>query len=268
MYQYLLYIGDFPVRTYGLILCASIFLATGVAYFLAKQDGRWHQHVPDMGIYCGLAGILGARLWDVFFFDWAYYQHHIGEILFVWQGGMSIQGGVIGGVLAGYLYTKRHNIDTWAFADLIAPAIILGQALGRAANLMNGDAFGNPTGGNFGILYPTSTLARQTFGSAPLWPAEVWESQLDMAIFALLLIFRSTNHAKGQAFLLYCILYSAARFVLEFFRGDYGTVLFGLKSAQLTSIVVIAIAVVLFAWCGWRQRRQQSAAALTKKTDA
>ena len=69
MHQFLFYIGDFPIRAYGLVLSLSIVLATGVAYFLAKQDGRWHHHIADMGIYCGLAGILGSRLWDVFFFD-------------------------------------------------------------------------------------------------------------------------------------------------------------------------------------------------------
>ena len=98
MYQYLFFIGDFPVRAYGLVLVLSIILATGTAYFLTKQDGRWHNHVIDMGLYCGLAGLIGARLWDVFFFDWHYYQNHLLEIPFVWQGGMAIQGGVIAGV--------------------------------------------------------------------------------------------------------------------------------------------------------------------------
>lgn len=95
MHQYLFHIGDFPIRMYGLVLCMSIFLATGVAYFLAKQDGRWQQHILDIGIYGGFAGLIGGRLWDVFFFDWDYYQHHLLEIPFIWQGGMAIQGGVI-----------------------------------------------------------------------------------------------------------------------------------------------------------------------------
>jgi phosphatidylglycerol:prolipoprotein diacylglycerol transferase len=253
MYQYLFFIGDFPIRAYGLILSLSIILATGTAYFLAKQDGRWHDHIPDMGIYCGLAGIVGARLWDVFFFDWEYYSHHLLEIPFVWQGGMAIQGGVLLGAVVGYIYTKRHNIDTWAFADIIAPAIILGQAIGRSANLMNGDAFGNPTGGSFGILYPATTLAYQVYGNQPLWPAEIWEGQLDVIIFAILLIFRTTSHAKGQVFILYAVLYSLARFFLEFLRGDYGTLLWGLKSAQLTSLLVIIVGLALFVWCGFKK---------------
>lgn len=254
MYQYLFFIGDFPIRAYGLVLGLSIVLATGVAYFLAKQDGRYHEHIVDMGIYCGLAGILGARLWDVFFFDWNYYQNHLTEIFNVWQGGMAIQGGVALGVIVGIIYTKKHKIDTWALADIVAPAIILGQALGRIANLLNGDAFGAPTGSAYGIIYPSTTLAYQTYGGQPLWPAEIWEGQIDVVIFALLLIFRTTNYAKGQVFILYTMLYSAARFFLEYIRGDYNNLIFGLKSAQMTSLIVFFIGTCLFLYCHYRQK--------------
>ena len=259
MHQYLFFIGDFPVRAYGLILSLSIILATGVAYFLAKQDGRYHGHIADMGIYCGIAGLLGARLWDVFFFDWDSYQHHLTEILNVWQGGMAIQGGVLLGAIVGILYTRRHGIDTWALADIVAPAIILGQALGRSANLLNGDAFGAPTGSAFGIIYPETTLAFHTYGNQPLWPAEVWEGQLDFFIFALLLLFRTTNHAKGQAFALYIMLYSAARFFLEYLRGDYNELVLGMfKSAQMTSLVAFAIAFGFFVWLGLKKHAAAS----------
>ena len=95
MHQYLFYIGDFPIRMYGLVLCMSIFLATGVAYFLAKQDGRWHQHVLDIGIYGGFAGLIGARLWDVFFFRLGLLPAPPAGIPFVWQGGMAVQGGLL-----------------------------------------------------------------------------------------------------------------------------------------------------------------------------
>ena len=250
MHQYLFFVGDFPIRAYGLILSLSIILATGVAYFLAKQDGRWHNHIVDIGIYSGIAGIVGARLWDVFFFDWAYYSHHLSEIFYVWQGGIAIQGGIVFGVGAGIIYARRHKIDILALADIVAPAIILGQAIGRCANLLNGDAFGAPTGGNFGIIYPETTLAYHTYGAQPLWPAEVWEGQIDFVIFALLLIFRAFPHAKGQAFSLYIMLYSLARFGLEFLRGDYATPVFlSFTSAQTTSLVAFILALIFFIYC-------------------
>ena len=264
MHQYLFFIGDFPIRAYGLVLSLSIILATGVAYFLAKQDGRWHNHIIDLGIYCGLGGILGARLWDVFFFDWGYYQYHLTEIFNVWQGGMAIQGGFVLGVLVGIFYTRHHQIDTWALADIIAPAIILGQALGRMANLLDGDAFGAPTGGAFGIIYPATTLAYHTYGNQPLWPAEIWEGQLDVVIFALLLIFRTSRHAKGQAFLLYVMLYSAARFFLEYLPGDYSDLIWGIfKSAQMTSLFAFTSSLIIFVYLSWQQ--YQSPANIDKR---
>lgn len=258
MHQYLFFVGDFPIRAYGLILSLSIILATGVAYFLAKQDGRWHNHIVDIGIYSGIAGIVGARLWDVFFFDWAYYSHHLSEIFYVWQGGMAIQGGIVFGVGVGIIYARRHKIDILALADIVAPAIILGQAIGRCANLLNGDAFGAPTGGNFGIIYPETTLAYHTYGAQPLWPAEVWEGQIDFVIFALLLIFRAFPHAKGQAFSLYIMLYSLARFGLEFLRGDYATPVFlSFTSAQTTSLVAFILALIFFIYCQITYSRQK-----------
>ena len=259
MHQYLFFIGDFPIRAYGTMLALAIICGGSVAYFLLKKDGRgWHQHIIDFSITVAIAGLIGARLWDVFFFDWQYYGNHLLEIPFVWQGGMAIQGGVVLGTLAGYWYLRKHNIDFWAFADIFAPALILAQSVGRMANLFNGDAFGHPTGGNFGILYPESTLAYHTYGNQPLWPAEIWEGQIDILIFVVLILFSSFKHAKGQVFVLYAILYSAARFCLEFLRGDYVNLTMGLKSAQMTSLIVMIVGICLFIYFGYLDKKQQT----------
>ncbi len=261
MHQYLFFIGPFPVRSYGLVLSLSIILSTGVAYFLAKKDGRYHEHIVDLGIYCGLAGLVGGRLWDVFFFDWAYYSHHLTQIFDVWQGGMAIQGGIVFGTLCGIIYARRHNINILSLADIVAPAIILGQALGRCANFLNGDAFGAPTGSDFGIIYPATTLAHQIYGNRPLWPAEVWEGQIDVVIFALLLIYSAFRHVRGRVFSLYIILYCCARFFLEYLRGDYVTPVFdGLKSAQFTSVIGFFMGIFLYIGCGLYERHQKKKA--------
>ena len=261
MHQYLFFIGDFPIRAYGVMLALAIISGASVAYFLLKKDSRgWHEHIVDFSITVAIAGLIGARLWDVLFFDWHYYGNHLLEIPFVWQGGMAIQGGVVLGTLAGYWYLRKHNIDFRAFADIFAPALILAQSVGRMANLFNGDAFGHPTGGNFGILYPESTLAYRTYGNQPLWPAEIWEGQIDILIFVILLLFSSFKHAKGQVFVLYAILYSAARFCLEFLRGDYVNLTMGLKSAQMTSLIVMIVGICLFIYFGYLDKKQQDVA--------
>ena len=247
MHQYLFRIGSFPVRAYGLLFMLGIISSGLAAYYIMKKDGRrWHEHIFDFTLYCGLAGIVGGRLWDVFFFDWAYYHNHLSEIPYIWQGGMAIQGGLLFGAVAGVIYTKIHHIDTWAFGDLLAPAVILGQSVGRMANLMNGDAFGRPTGENFGIVYPDTTLAYRTYGDQPLWPAEVWEGQIDILLFVFLLFYSVLPHKKGQVFCVYVMLYAIERFFLEFLRGDYISLLAGFKSAQWTSIIAFTAAFVIF----------------------
>ena len=123
-----------------------------------------------------------------------------------------------------------------------------------------------PTGGNFGILYPESTLAHRTYGNQPLWPAEIWEGQIDILIFVALLLFSSFKHAKGQVFVLYAILYSTARFFLEFLRGDYVDLTLGLKSAQMTSLIVIIIGICLFIYLGYLEKKNQKIIVATEPT--
>ncbi|WP_443984846.1 prolipoprotein diacylglyceryl transferase, partial [Dialister hominis] len=168
------------------------------------------------------------------------------EIPYVWQGGMAIQGGVIFACVAAYFFLKKKNIPILPFADIVTPAIILGQSVGRIANFMNGDAFGHPTGLGYGILYPATTLAYKTYGPQPLWPAEVWECQGDLIIFCLLIWYSCFKHPKGTTFCLYIMLYSLLRFFLEFFRGDYGTYALDLKSAQITALIGFVIAAAFF----------------------
>ena len=110
-------------------------------------------------------------------------------------------------------------------------------------------------------------LTFKTYGAQPLWPAEVWEGQLDVVIFELLLLYRTTNHARGQALCMYGMLYSVVRFFLEMLRGDYAEPwLFGLKSAQATSLGIFLILLALFIYCGWREKHTPQAA--TKPTTA
>lgn len=255
----LFYIGDFPVRSYGLIVALAILLAIGVAHYLAKET-KYRKHVMEISLYVIFGAILGARFWHVFFFQWGYYSQHLNEIFTIWNGGLSIQGGLIGGFLVGVIYTWHHKINFWEFADVMAPAIIFGQALGRIACLLNGDAFGSPTGSNFGLVYPEGTIAYDTYGSEPLWPAEVWEGQWDFIVFGLLLILKNRVWPAGSIFLTYNILYSFGRFMLEFLRGDSPRYVFDWTAAQWTSmtVIVLSLLVMLVLFIKSKQKSQSS----------
>lgn len=248
MLQILFSVGRFSVHSYGIVIVLAILLGTGVAFYLAREEHELTDHLLDLIVTTVIAALIGARIWDVLFFDWGYYGRHLWAIPFVWQGGMAIQGGIVFGAAAAYWYCRKHGLSFWRVTDTLAPAIIIGQGFGRIACLLNGDAFGRPTGSLFGLIYPPGTVAYATYGSAPLWPAEVFEGQWDFIVFAVLLILSRKKKAQGNKFLLYIILYSIGRFFLEFLRGDGAPVVFGLRSAQITSLVAILLSSLLMAY--------------------
>jgi len=262
LYQYLFHIGNFPIRSYSTLFALAFLLGLGVTMYLAKVEGKTEQmqHLWNLAPLLLIGGIVGARIWQVFFFDWQYYGQNPGEIIKVWHGGLSIQGGVVGAALAGGWYIWRHRLDILAFADTIAPGLILGQSIGRDANLMNGDAFGDPTHHNYGLLYPQTTLAYQTYGNQPLWPAEVWEGQADVILFALLLILKQRRYPKGWLFIYYLFFYNLVRFLLEMLRGDSPRFLFHWDAAQWTSMPIVIACIPLALWLFWRDRKRATAA--------
>ncbi|KEO83816.1 prolipoprotein diacylglyceryl transferase [Tumebacillus flagellatus] len=241
MHVILFHIGSFEVRSYGTIVAIAILLACGLTMYMAKQERKYEEHVLGLVIWAIVGAIIGARFWQVFFFEWHYYSTHLSEMFAIWNGGMSIQGGLVGGFIGGGLYTYFNKILFWEFADIAAPGIILGQAVGRIACLLNGDAFGSPTGSNFGLVYPPGTFAYDTYGDQPLWPAEVWEGQWDLIVLALLFLIKMRKVPTGYLFLFYNILYSFGRLMLEFLRGDTDRFA-GLTAAQWTSLIVIVLA--------------------------
>lgn len=239
-------IGGFLIHSYGLIVALAILLGLGVAYSLASQDKEYQNHLMDVIIYGLIGAIIGARLWHVIFYNWDYYSDNFLHIVMIWKGGLSIQGGIAGAAIAGILYSKAKSINFWRLADIAAPGLIFGQAIGRIACFLNGDAFGSPTGSDFGIVYPPGTSAYATFGNQPLWPAEIWEGQINIVIFAVVLILsRWKKVPQGIVFLSYISLYSLNRFALEFLRGDGSKYLFDLSSGQWTSLFIIAVSVIV-----------------------
>ncbi len=245
MAQILFYIGDFPIRSYGVIVAIAILLGLGVSYLLASSDKGYRTHLVDVLSYAIIGAILGARLWQVLFYEWEYYSKNLNEILMIWHGGLAIQGALVGAFLVGFVYTRIKKLSFWRLADLAAPGLILGQGVGRIACFLNGDAFGSPTKSNIGIIYPPGTPAYDKYGSQPLWPAEVWEGQWDFVVFAIIIIFsRWRKWPQGIVFLVYIALYSLGRFSLEFLRGDGAHYIFNWTSAQWTSFAMLMFSLV------------------------
>jgi len=243
LHPVLFHIGAFPVRAYGLAISTAIVASACFAAWLGRRRGiPWADQYIDFSLWALIGGVLGARIWEVAF-RWPYYREVPHEIYAIWEGGLSIQGGVAGGLAAAWVFSRVNKIPLGRFLDECAPALLLGQAIGRLFGCtMNGDAYGRPTGTAFGIVHAPGTNAYLAYGSQPLWPAEVFEGVFDLALMAVML--RLGSNQKGPAgrhFLLYAVLYSTGRFALEFLRGDTRPILAGLTAAQVGSLAVIAV---------------------------
>jgi phosphatidylglycerol:prolipoprotein diacylglycerol transferase len=248
-------IGGFAVHSYGLIVTLAVLLAMGVAYSLTKNT-NYQQHLFESFYYAIVGAIIVARVWHVFFFQWGYYSKHLSEILAIWNGGISIMGAIIGGASGIAIFTWRKKLSFWGFADQLTPAVVLGQAIGRMACFLNGDAYGSPTGTGYGIVYPEGTMAYDRYGSQPLWPAEIWEGQWDLVVFALLLIMRHKKLPAGVLFLVYNILYAFGRFMLEYLRGDSPRYALQWTAGQWTSVTLILVSLILIGYFYTLSRRR------------
>lgn len=260
MHQYWFWIGNYPVRAYSTIFAAAFLLGLGVTAYFAKADGKsdYVPHLWNMAPMLLIGGLIGSRFWQVFFFDWPYYSQNPNQIIQIWHGGLSIQGGIVGAAIVAIWYLNRNGIPFWRFADVFAPGLLLAQSIGRDANLMNGDAFGDPTHSNFGLLYPSSTLAHQTFGNQPLWPAEVWEGQADIILFAVLLLLKQKKWPDGFLFMYYVISYNLVRFLLEMLRGDSPRFLLNWDAAQWTSAPVVLVGAGVMVYLFVRKSTKQN----------
>lgn len=255
--QYGIYfhIGSFilPLRYYGMILVGGAFAAAYLATFEAKRRGHNPELVWDGLIWVLVAGIIGARLWHIFTpppsmvaqgITTAYYLENPLEAINTLNGGLGIPGAVGGGLLGLYLFTRWKKLSFIEWTDIVAPAIPLGQAIGRWGNFINQELYGAPTTLPWGIKIdnpiPPYTPDQR------FHPLFLYESLGTFAICGALLYIgrRYAERLKtGDLFLLYLIAYPVLRFGLDFIRLDNAQVL-GINANQ-TVMLVIAVAALL-----------------------
>jgi phosphatidylglycerol:prolipoprotein diacylglycerol transferase len=251
MHPILFSIGGFDIHVWGLMV--SLGAAAGYMTALRFAEGsRFTESILGGYFFYAIpVGLAGARLWEVLF-SWQNYAADPLQALMLWQGGMSIQGAVAADLLLAWGYIRKQKLSLAAFGDILAPGLILGQAIGRIGCFFNGDAYGQPTDAWYGIVYQPGTPAFAAWGSTPLVPAELFESAADFVILGILCVIFRRKRFDGQVVLWYFILYSAARFFLEFLRTD--SLMAGpLKAAQLTTAVTAGAAVLVLVWLSKRR---------------
>ncbi len=204
------------------MIALGFLLALQVAKRIASKSGLNQEDLVSTLFFSFLGGIIGARLYYVAI-SLSYFSHHVNEILAVWKGGMSIHGGVIGGLIFGGYYCYKKKLPLWQYLDVAGVILPLGQGIGRWGNFFNQEAFGTPVSDSFPLKLYIEPAFRPLsyFASAYFQPTFLYESVWDILIFFILLgLFFQTKLKSGSLFFIYLILYSYGRLLVEPIRTD------------------------------------------------
>lgn len=241
-------LGPLSVRWYGIIIAVGILLGYFVAQRALVKAGLHKDTLVDIIFYSALFGFIAARIYFVIF-QWPYYAENPGEIIKIWQGGIAIHGGLIGGFIAGVIVCKVKNLNPFQIGDIVAPSIILAQGIGRWGNFMNHEAHGGPVSRAFleQLHLPNFIIENMYINGQYYHPTFLYESIWDVAGFIILVNIR--KHLKlGETFFLYLTWYSIGRFFIEGLRTDSLMLTSNIRVAQLVSILLILISISLIVY--------------------
>lgn len=241
-------IGPLTIYWYGLIIGIGILLGYLLATREGKRLGLPKDLFADLLLWAIPAAIICARLYYVIF-EWDSYRHHPGDIIKIWEGGLAIHGGLIGAILTGIIFARVKKVSFWKIADIAAPSIILGQAIGRWGNFMNQEAHGGEVSRQFleNLHLPDFIINQMYIGGTYYHPTFLYESIWNIVGLILLLLLRKVNLRRGELFLTYLMWYSVGRFFIEGMRTDSLMIGEQLRAAQTISVtIVVAALVILF----------------------
>lgn len=239
-------LGPFTIHWYGVIIIFGTILGYIIATNEAKKRGLPKDIFADLLIFALPISIICARLYYVIF-RWEYYGNHPEKIIAVWEGGLAIHGGLIGAVVTTIVFARVKKVSFWKLADIAAPSIILGQAIGRWGNFMNQEAHGGPVTREFleSLFLPEFIIHQMYIEGVYYHPTFLYESLWNLLGFALLLYLRRVNLRRGELFLTYVIWYSVGRFFIERLRTDSLMIADVLRAAQVMSLLLIVLAIAL-----------------------
>ena len=226
------------ISVYGLLIACGMALSVFLCSRQEKRLGLPKDLTYDLALWVIPAGVIGARLYYVAF-QWDMYRNNPLSILYIWEGGLAIYGGVIGGALAVFAFSKIKKAPFGKLADMIAPALILSQAIGRWGNFFNGEAYGRLIENPALQWFPLAVNVGGEWHMATFFYESVW----DFIGFWVLWLNRKKTTADGNLFLLYLFWYGLGRAFIEALRTD-SLMLGPLRVSQVLSILLCLGAVI------------------------
>jgi phosphatidylglycerol:prolipoprotein diacylglycerol transferase len=256
----LLNLGPFEIRYYGIIyalgfLIGYLFLRNMIKHKRLKLS---YDSLDSFFLWLVVGVVIGARLFEIIFFSWPYYSTHPLEMLMIWNGGLSFHGGLVGAALVVYIFSKKHKLHFYDFADALVIPAALALALGRIANFINSE--------HYGIIADAARtpwcVVYEKVDSYCRHPSQIYESITNLITFGVLLFYdnysrKKGNYKKGTIFWMFVVMYGLLRFLVNFYRDDPSYQFFlGVSVGQWLSIIMVVVgAVFLIRINLWKSRK-------------
>ena len=269
--------NSIPVHSYGFMMAVGFFFAIWVARYKAKREGLDPNAISDLGIYVLCSGIVGARLFYVIL-NLDQYKGNLIDVFKVYEGGLVFYGGLIAACGTFLVFAKIKKLPFFKIIDIISVSLVLGLAFGRIGCFLNGCCFGDPVDSGLfcavrfpralddaGIVngspvflhhYEQGLVGLMERASLPVHPTQIYAFLSCIIIFFILNLFWKYRKKDGEIFLLFCIIYSVYRFLIEFIRDDNPALFDSLTISQNVSMVVFLIS--LFFFVRFRRCRENS----------
>jgi phosphatidylglycerol:prolipoprotein diacylglycerol transferase len=242
-------IFGFQIYWYGILAALGVLAGFGTASRRAPRAGVKGDDVFNLAPWIIVGAVLGARLLYVISYWERDFAGQPWTRLFNIRSGLVYYGGFLGACLTTIIFCRREKIPLWRMADVIAPSIALGHAFGRVGCFMTGCCYGKPTDVPWAVCFPAEN--HETKG-VPVHPTQLYESALNLALYAGLVLVFKRRRFDGQVFAIYLMAYAIVRTITEMFRGDYTQFHFGgiATPGQAVSLGIMAAGLILW----WKQR--------------
>ncbi len=245
MFPKLISIGSFYIPTYGVLVALGFLAGLWITSKLARAAGFSADKITNLAVYCAISGILGAKLF-MFLFDLGDYIRNPGQIftLETLQAAGVFHGGFIAALLVSVWYMRREKLPVLRTMDIFAPGVALGQAIGRLGCFAAGCCWGRACYLPWGVRF-RSDFASPVPLDRPLHPVQLYESAADLLIFAVLYRLFQKSPRPGSVIGGYLVLYSTARFIIEFFREHEQALVGPFSLTQWIALGLLLLGLVL-----------------------
>jgi phosphatidylglycerol:prolipoprotein diacylglycerol transferase len=245
MHPELLHLGPVHLRSYGVMMAIAFLVGTWISLREARRLGLDEDKVVNVILITLVSAVLGARALYVLE-HLAEFRREWGSVFALWQGGLTLYGGLVAGTFAGLVAAQRMGLPRWRVADALTPPLALGTMFGRIGCFLNGCCYGRPTSLPWGVRFPPGSFASLEFGDTPVQPSQLYNAAAGLVLFLVLFATRRRFKVPGVLFWTFVVAFALVRIPIDLTRAYEPDAVLLRGPIEFTESQLTSLALALF----------------------